>query len=65
MEYFTDRKSEVSLRVYDSVSGKKYNLDADGCGSSDTRPAAYVEFLSGLAESFHNRNMASQPESLN
>lgn len=51
--------------MYDSVSGMKYNLDADGCGSSGTRSAAYVEFLSGLAESFHFRNMASQPESLN
>lgn len=51
--------------MYDSVSGMKYNLDADGCGSSGIRSAAYVEFLSGLAESFHIRNMASQPESLN
>lgn len=51
--------------MYDSVSGKKYNLDADGCLNSETRPAAKVEFLSGLAESFHIRSMASQPESLN
>lgn len=50
--------------IDDFLPGKKSNIDEDGCKNSEARPAAQVEFLSGLAESFCSGNMANQLESL-